>query len=225
LHVLSYVSGSFHLPTSFPPNGQIPPPTLNERAQKFFFQFHLSTQNMATLQHLPVISAGLSTNVCLVILGLCTFLFSGWISARRLNLPPGPTSVPFIGNLHQISFHGQELCFAQWGRIFGTVVFPSQLMRLVQQSERMDEQAMLYTLEYLDVPWSSSIPWKPLGTSWNSAASTIPVALALFFWSKCDLDPMAPPSIYPSLTCLIGWVGIRLFLSCRMVLDFANIVV
>jgi hypothetical protein len=103
--------------------------------------------------------------------------------------------------------------------------FPLQLMRLVQQSERMDEQAMLYTLEYLDVPWSSSIPWKPLGTSWNSAASTIPVALALFFWSKCDLDPMAPPSIYPSLTCLIGWVGIRLFLSCRMVLDFANIVV
>jgi hypothetical protein len=116
----SYVSGPFHHPTSFPPNRQIP--TLNEPLQKFFFQFHLSTQNMATLQHLPVISTGLSTNAYLVILGVCTFLFSGWISARRLNLPPGPTSVPFIGNLHQISFHTQELCFAEWGRIFGTVV-------------------------------------------------------------------------------------------------------
>jgi hypothetical protein len=101
-------------------------PTLNEPAQKFFYQFHLSTQNMATLQHLPVISAGLSTNLCLVILGVGTFLFSGWISARRRNLPPGPTSAPFIGNLHQISFHSQELCFSKWGKIFGTVVFPSR---------------------------------------------------------------------------------------------------
>jgi hypothetical protein len=156
LHVLSYLSGPFHLPTSFPPNRQIP--TFNEPAQKFFFQFHLSTQNMATLQHLPVISVGLSTNLCLVILAVCTFLFSRWISARRLNLPPGPTSVPFIGNLHQISFHNQELCFAQWGRIFGTVLFPSPLIRHVQQFDRMNEQATLCTLESLDVPWSCSIP-------------------------------------------------------------------
>jgi hypothetical protein len=133
-------------------------PTLNEPAQKFFFQFHLSTQNMATLQQLPVISAGLSANACLVILGVCAFLFSAWISARRLNLPPGPKSVPFIGNLHQISFHSQELCFADWGRTFGTVVFLSPLMRHVQQSEQIDEQAMLYTSRSLDVPWSSSIP-------------------------------------------------------------------
>ncbi len=97
-------------------------PTLNEPAQKFFCQIHLSTQNMATLQHLPVILAHLSTNSYLVILGVCTFLFFRWISARRLNLPPGPTPVPFIGNLHQISFHSQELRFAEWGRVFGTVV-------------------------------------------------------------------------------------------------------
>jgi hypothetical protein len=115
--------GPFSPPDFFPSQRANPVllsalPTLNEPAQKYFFQFHLSTQNMATL---PVISAGLSANLCLVILAVCTFLFSGWISARRLNLPPGPTSVPFIGNLHQISFHSQELCFAEWGRIFGTV--------------------------------------------------------------------------------------------------------
>jgi len=112
--------GPFSPPDFF--SSQQANPALNELAQTFFFQFHLSAQNMAALQLLPVISADLSTNACLVILGLCTFLFSGWISARRLVLPPGPTPVPFIGNLHQISFRSQELCFAGWGRIFGTVV-------------------------------------------------------------------------------------------------------
>ena len=77
-----------------------------------------SPQYMASLQLLPV---SLSTNSCLAILAFCTFLFSRWISARRLVLPPGPRPVPFIGNLHQISFHNQELCFADWGRSFGTV--------------------------------------------------------------------------------------------------------
>ena len=96
---------------------------------EIFFQSHLSARNMFTLQHLRVISGSLSTNVFLVVLGICTLLFSRWISTRRLNLPPGPRPDPFIGNLRQISLNRQELCFTEWGSIFGTVVayaaFPS----------------------------------------------------------------------------------------------------
>ena len=76
---------------------------------------------MATLELLPVISRSLSTNAYLVLLALCTLLFSRWLSARRLNLPPGPKPDPFIGNLRQISLDCQEQRFTEWGTIFGTV--------------------------------------------------------------------------------------------------------
>lgn len=151
-------------------------PTLNEPAQKFFFQFHLSTQNMATLQQLPVISAGLSANACLVILGVCAFLFSAWISARRLNLPPGPKSVPFIGNLHQISFHSQELCFADWGRIFGDVVYfkifgrPMVVLNTLKAAQDLMEQRSVnyscrprFVLLAEMMGWDSSLPQLPYG--------------------------------------------------------------
>jgi len=77
---------------------------------------------MATLQLLRVIPSGLSTNAYLVILGVCALLFSRWISARRLNLPPGPRPDPFIGNLRHVSFSKQELRFTEWGSTFGTVL-------------------------------------------------------------------------------------------------------
>ncbi|KAI0276059.1 cytochrome P450 [Russula aff. rugulosa BPL654] len=132
---------------------------------------------MPTLQYLPVISAGLSTNVCLVILAVCTFLFSRRISARRrLNLPPGPTSVPFIGNLHQISFHHQQLCFAEWGRIFGDVVYfrifgrPMVVLNTLNAArDLMEKRSVNYSCRPRFVlivemmGWDSSLPQLPYG--------------------------------------------------------------
>jgi hypothetical protein len=95
---------------------------------------------MATLQHLRVISTSLSTSACLVILGICTLLFSRWIASRRLNLPPGPRPDLFIGNLRQIPLKKQELRFTEWGSIFGTVVayrcVPVTLGSLNEQNRR-----------------------------------------------------------------------------------------
>ncbi|KAH9986195.1 cytochrome P450 [Russula compacta] len=61
---------------------------------------------------------------CIVIFGICTsLLLSRWTSTRHLKLPPGPRPDPFIGNLRQMSLNNQEICFAEWGRIFGDVVY------------------------------------------------------------------------------------------------------
>lgn len=58
-------------------------------------------------------------NASLVALAICTWLFSRWISARRLKLPPGPRPDPFLGNIRQLSFDYQELRFTEWGAAFG----------------------------------------------------------------------------------------------------------
>lgn len=38
-------------------------------------------------------------------------------------LPPGPRSLPFLGNIHQIPADFQEKTFLTWGRKYGDIVF------------------------------------------------------------------------------------------------------
>lgn len=38
-------------------------------------------------------------------------------------LPPGPRSLPLIGNVHQLPAEYQERTFLEWGRKFGNIVF------------------------------------------------------------------------------------------------------
>ena len=99
---------------------------------------------MATLETPRIISGGLSTNACLIILGICTWLFSRWVSPRRFNLPPGPKPDPFLGNLRQISFNSQELCFTEWGNTFGTVFCLLPLWRHIGGSERNEIGDVVY---------------------------------------------------------------------------------
>lgn len=66
-------------------------------------------------------------NASLVALAICTWLFSRWISARRLKLPPGPRPDPFLGNIRQLSFDNQELRFTEWGAAFG--IYPPYTCR------------------------------------------------------------------------------------------------
>lgn len=74
---------------------------------------------MATLDPSLVVKPVPFVNASLVALGICIWLFSRWISARRLKLPPGPRPDPFIGNIRQLSFDNQEVRFAEWGAAFG----------------------------------------------------------------------------------------------------------
>jgi hypothetical protein len=97
---------------------------------------------MATLDP-PIVNASL------VALAICTWLFSRWISARRLKLPPGPRPDPFLGNIRQLSFDYQELRFTEWGALFG--IYPSLHLLLYTL---ILWQATLYTFTSLVAPWS-----------------------------------------------------------------------
>jgi len=194
--------------------------TLNEPGQQVSSQSHLFARNMVTLQHLYVISGSLA---CLVILGICTLLFSRWIASRRLNPPPGPRPDPFIGNLRQIPFNKQELRFTEWGSIFGTVVayrcVPVTLGSLNEQHRRRRILQSLWAphgrAQYLESRSGSHGKAQPqlfLSPSFCSSGRNVIRTLRLHVCSTV-------------INHLIGWAGMRLFPSCPMVLDFANTVV
>ena len=56
--------------------------------------------------------------VCIV-LGLFYALF--FIGRREKHLPPGPPTLPIIGNLHQIPTKGSYLTFTAWAKQYGGI--------------------------------------------------------------------------------------------------------
>ena len=55
---------------------------------------------------------------CLVLGLLYAILFVGH---REKNLPPGPSTLPIIGNLHQIPTKGSYLTFTKWAKQYGGI--------------------------------------------------------------------------------------------------------
>ena len=106
---------------------------------------------MATLDSPLVLTPVPLVNASLVALGIFTWLFSRWISARRLKLPPGPRPDPFLGNIRQLSFDYQELRFAEWGAVFG--MHPHYTAGYCTPSYYRS-QATLYTFTFLAAQWS-----------------------------------------------------------------------
>lgn len=40
---------------------------------------------------------------------------------KHLRLPPGPSPLPIIGNVHQITQEHSYLTFAEWGKRYGSL--------------------------------------------------------------------------------------------------------
>lgn len=60
----------------------------------------------------------------LLLLTVCHFIYSRWINPQpSLQVPPGPTGIPVLGNVHQVLSEHQEYTFADWGRKYGDVVY------------------------------------------------------------------------------------------------------
>lgn len=54
----------------------------------------------------------------------CHFVYTKWLNPKRhLPLPPGPTRLPLVGNIHQIPIEYQHETFADWARKYGTSDF------------------------------------------------------------------------------------------------------
>jgi len=44
-------------------------------------------------------------------------------TSSKRHLPPGPRPLPILGNAHQMSFEYPEKLFAQWGDVYGDLIF------------------------------------------------------------------------------------------------------
>ncbi|XP_038176937.1 cytochrome P450 2C26-like isoform X2 [Arvicola amphibius] len=60
--------------------------------------------------------------IVLVLILTCLLLFSHWKrSSKRGQLPPGPTPLPIIGNIHQIDVKNVHQAFTNFSKIYGPV--------------------------------------------------------------------------------------------------------
>ncbi|KAH9930145.1 cytochrome P450 monooxygenase [Fomitopsis serialis] len=58
----------------------------------------------------------------LIIAAACFLAIHGRTSAK-LRLPPGPTRLPLLGNVHQLPSMGHQRTFAEWGERYGDVIY------------------------------------------------------------------------------------------------------
>lgn len=61
--------------------------------------------------------------VLLVLLALSSRRRWRTLILKRLPLPPGPTGIPFVGNVHDMPHEHPWLTFANWAREFGDIVY------------------------------------------------------------------------------------------------------
>ncbi|KAH8093136.1 cytochrome P450 [Cristinia sonorae] len=69
---------------------------------------------------LTSLGAGILLLLCLV-----RAIYSVWSNrySKEPPFPPGPKTVPFLGNVHQLPVENQQKTFYDWGRQFGDIVF------------------------------------------------------------------------------------------------------
>ncbi len=56
----------------------------------------------------------------LIAAGAAVLLYGWFVRRYRAHLPPGPSTIPFVGNVHQLPLEFQERKFFEWGRQYGT---------------------------------------------------------------------------------------------------------
>lgn len=71
---------------------------------------------------------------------------------RGRKLPPGPRPVPLLGNVHQLPLQYQQRAFAQWGRVYGDLIYarlfqkPALVLNSVQVAQDlMDKRSSKYS--------------------------------------------------------------------------------
>jgi len=94
-----------------------------------------------------------SIALILLLLTVCRFIYSRYMNPQKsVHLPPGPTGIPILGNVHQIPLEHQEYTFAKWGRKYGDVVYvrlfskPALILNSLRASQDLlDKKAFAYS--------------------------------------------------------------------------------
>ncbi|KZT12937.1 cytochrome P450 [Laetiporus sulphureus 93-53] len=72
-------------------------------------------------------AAGREQSTCIAIFFCLALVYFGITvinkRKRTLLLPPGPTRLPLLGNIHQVPFQYQYYTFTQWAREYGEIVY------------------------------------------------------------------------------------------------------
>ncbi|KAH9910913.1 cytochrome P450 [Amylocystis lapponica] len=73
---------------------------------------------------LPLDLPAYSSSGAIALLAIFCLAFLGWLQGRRgLRLPPGPTALPIIGNLHQLPTEYSHEVFANWASKYGDLIY------------------------------------------------------------------------------------------------------
>ncbi|KAL0937773.1 Fumitremorgin C synthase 4 [Colletotrichum truncatum] len=112
-------------------------------------------------------------------------------SKSRLNFPPGPPTIPFLGNLHQIPLTKPFLQFAEWSRSYGSHglvglhLGPSNRAVVLNSwrsvRDLLDQRGVTYSsrpyvpiVEYVvPPPGDIHLVFMPYGPKWRKARRTI----------------------------------------------------
>ncbi|OSX58954.1 hypothetical protein POSPLADRAFT_1151470 [Postia placenta MAD-698-R-SB12] len=77
-------------------------------------------------------------------------------AAQRYRLPPGPTRIPLLGNLHQVPLHDQQKTFAEWVKKYGDIIYIQLLSKpfVIVSSVRAAQDLMeKRAVKYSDRPY------------------------------------------------------------------------
>jgi len=116
-----------------------------------------------------MLDVGRSIALVLLLLTTCYFIYSRWINPQQsMHLPPGPTGIPILGNVHQIPLEHQEYTFANWGRKYGDVVYmrlfskPALVLNSLRASqELLDKRGSKYSDRPHFILLQDLFQWRP----------------------------------------------------------------
>ncbi|KAF9805379.1 hypothetical protein IEO21_09066 [Rhodonia placenta] len=126
---------------------------------------------------MPEVLASIRTSdVVVVLLSLLTcYLCTRWTHRKYNAYPPGPTPMPFFGNLRQLPFKDQHETFREWAHTYGEIVY-AQVFRkpmillnsLCAVQDLMEKKGAIYSDRPRFILWEDVYDFKPVTSVMNA---------------------------------------------------------
>ncbi|CCM01370.1 uncharacterized protein FIBRA_03420 [Fibroporia radiculosa] len=142
-------------------------------------------------------------------------VYTRWARSKA-RLPPGPTPLPLLGNVHQIPWEYQHKSFADWGKKYGPVVFarifnmPIVILSSIQTIEDLlDKRGAIYSDRpigsmYNDmVEFTANTAFLPYNDQWRRHRKWLQAAIA----TPKAIESLCPLQQRESLRLLVDLVN------------------